>query len=46
MTTRRPPGEAAIDRWLMVNLRDQHQAVMREPIPDALTKLLAGDQGS
>ena len=42
--TRRPMDDAAVDRWLRTNLRDRHQAVIREPLPESLLKLLLDDQ--
>ena len=46
MPTSRPLDDAALDRWLHARLRERHEAVLREPIPDSLLRLLTDDPNS
>ena len=40
MPTMGPLDDQAIDAWLQASLRRRHSEVLREPLPDALTRLL------
>ena len=40
MLVERRPGDTAIVRWLERSLQEQHAADLREPLPEALLKLL------
>jgi hypothetical protein len=35
--------DGAIDRWVQRSLRERYDPMLREPVPDALTRLLAPD---
>ncbi len=35
--------EAAVDRWIERSLRERYAAALREPVPEALLKLLKSD---
>ena len=37
----RQPEPDAIDRWLHVSLLERYAETLREPVPDALLKLLS-----
>ena len=39
----RPPEDLALDRWIRDRLREQHSAILHEPLPDALLRLLRED---
>ncbi len=39
----RSASDTAVERWLEVALRERHAAVWREPVPEALLKLLRDD---
>ena len=41
MPTPRPQGCDAVDRWLKLSLAERYDSTLREPIPDALKKLLS-----
>ena len=40
MPVDRRPADEAIMRWLERSLRERHEADLREPLPEALSKLL------
>ena len=40
MPTTRPLGQQAIEVWLQRCLRQQHAAVLQEPVPETLLALL------
>ena len=46
MPTPRPFDETAIDCWVQACLRERHEPVTGEPIPDALLRLLQEDHES
>ncbi len=46
MPTLRRLEDLAVDRWLQASLRDRHKAVLREPIPESLLRLLRDDPGA
>ncbi len=36
--------DAAVDGWVQRSLRERYAAALREPLPEALTKLLGPDK--
>ena len=45
MPTPRPQDSQAVDRWLRLSLAQRYDAILREPLPDALRKLLGAGEG-
>ena len=45
MASQRPKDRDPIDRWVQASLSQRYGATLREPLPEALLKLLGGDQG-
>ncbi len=44
MQTPRPQDEQAISRWLQVSLARRYTAVLQEPVPESLLRLLGDTQ--
>jgi hypothetical protein len=40
MPAPRPRDQQAFNRWIDISLRERHDAVALEPLPDSLLKLL------
>ena len=45
MPNQRPQDTQAVDRWLHLALVQQYGGTVRDPLPDALKKLLGVDEG-
>ncbi len=43
MPSPRPVHDQAVDLWVRDSLRASHAAILQEPVPDALLKLLRDD---
>ena len=46
MPLSRPSEDQALDRWIRDCLREQHAAVLNEPMPDSLLRLLGEHRGT
>ena len=44
MPVQRPQNDNLVDRWLQRSLAERYASTLREPIPEALLRLLCDDK--